>query len=144
MVRTGQGKTHLASALVNRFCSLGRAARYVTTARFFIELQSTFGKEDRTKEHLIDRYTRQRYELLVLDEFEVRNDTPWENTTLRSLIDARYGHMVATVLITNLSPEDLQDRLSRAERDRIREAGGIVDCDWGSLRRFAAGDPRAQ
>lgn len=130
----GSGKTHLASALVRRCCELGRSARYTTAFDFFVELKSTFGEPGRTQADLIQRY--RRYELLVIDEYEVRSDNSWENTVFRSLIDSRYGAMLSTVLVTNLTIEELQDYLPRAVRDRVRESGSLVECNWGSLRPF--------
>jgi DNA replication protein DnaC len=128
----GPGKSHLSSALVRRFCELGKPAKYTTASDFFLELKSTFGAEGRTQMDLIKRY--RRYALLVLDEYEVRSDSDWENGVLRSLIDSRYAGLVATVIISNLTVEKLNDYLQRAVRDRIREDGSIIDCAWGSLR----------
>lgn len=128
----GPGKTHLASALVNRFCDLGRPARYTTAGDFFLELQSTFGEPGRTKLDLIGRY--RAYELLSLDEIEVRSDSVWENNVLRGLIDARYASGVATLIITNKSEEEIRTYFSAAIRDRIREEGAVLNFDWRSLR----------
>jgi DNA replication protein DnaC len=130
--RNGPGKTHLACALANAFCDRGLPARYATAQQFFLELKSTFGEPGRTQLDLIERYGK--YELLVLDEIEVRSDKPWENQVLRGLIDTRYRRELATVLITNLGGAELQDYFSPAIRDRIREEGAILPCEWGSLR----------
>jgi len=134
----GPGKTHLASALVNGFCAVLRAARYVRAIDFFRAIKSTFGQPGRTAEELIGRFTA--YRLLVIDEIDVRSDSTWENNELRSLIDARYGHQVSTVLVTNRTKAELNGAdgsapyLSRSLRDRIRQEGGILECTWRSLR----------
>lgn len=128
----GPGKTHLASALVNRFCDLGRPARYTTAADFFLELKSTFNQPGRTQMDLIGRY--RAYELLALDEIEVRSDSPWENNVLRSLIDARYAADLATLILTNKSEQELATYFSNAIRDRLREGGAVITCGWPSLR----------
>ena len=128
----GPGKTHLVSALVNAFCDRGRPAFYCRAIDFFAKVKSTFGQSGKTLEDLERRF--RAYHLLAIDEIEVRSDSAWENALLRSLIDARYANVVATVIVTNKSEEDLNAYFSPAIRDRIRESGGVVNCDWGSLR----------
>jgi DNA replication protein DnaC len=128
----GPGKTHIISALVNAFCEAGKPARYTTAADFFLELKSTFGAEGRTQMDLVKRY--RGYAMLALDEIDVRSDSAWENQVLRGLVDARYASMVATVLVTNKSADEVNGYFSTAIRDRIREDGAIVNCDWPSLR----------
>lgn len=135
----GSGKTHLACALVNRFCQAGRAARYTTAADFFLELKSTFGEAGRTQLDLVTRY--RGYELLVLDEIEVRSDSVWENNVLRGLVDARYASDLATIILTNKREEEIGTYFSTAIRDRIREDGAILSCDWPSLRGRKAARP---
>lgn len=129
----GPGKTHLASALVNAFIHDERSAYYCTALDFYRQLKSTFGAPGKTAEDLVRRF--RQYELLVIDELEVRSDKEWENVELRSLIDARYASMKSTVLITNKTREQLGEYLSPAIQDRICESGGVINCDWRSLRR---------
>jgi DNA replication protein DnaC len=131
---TGCGKTHLASALVNRFCERLQAARFVTAAEFFCELQSTFDAKGHTKMDFRRRY--QQYPLLVIDEFEVRSNSKWENMILRDIINTRHGNLRATIFATNLQYENLEDRLPGPVRSRIDQRGGVVDFEWADLRPF--------
>jgi|GEM_PF-2220327 len=128
----GPGKTHLASALVNEFCFNGRSAFYCRALDFFTMVKSTFGAPGKTVEELERKF--RRYELLALDEIEVRSGSAWEDNVLRGLIDARYGNMKATVIITNKRPEELSTYFSAAILSRISEGGAILNCDWKSLR----------
>lgn len=136
----GPGKTHLASSLVHAFCDAARPAFYCTALDFYRKLASTFGAPGRTSEDLIIKF--RRYELLVLDEIEVRPEKPWHDNELRDLINARDGHLVSTVLCTNKSERELigdpktatVPYLSRAIIDRLCRSGGILRCDWPSLR----------
>lgn len=128
----GPGKTYLASALVIEFCNQGRSALYCRAVDFFVMLKSTFGAPGKTVEELERRF--RRYELLVLDEIEVRSESVWENNVLRSLIDARYGNIKATVIVTNKTKEELGSYFSNAILSRITDDGAIVNCDWPSLR----------
>lgn len=133
----GPGKSHLASALVNAVCDDCKRARFITANDFFLELKSTFGSEGRTQMDLIKKF--RSYHLLVIDEIEVRSDSPWENNQLRDLVNARYSMMVGTVICTNKTPDQLCGTdgaayLGTALRDRIRECGGIIHFSWRSLR----------
>lgn len=132
--KNGPGKTHQACALVNRFVSQGRSARYVRAGDFFLEVVSTFGAEGKTLLDLTRRY--ERYELLVIDEYEKRGEKPFHEQTLELLIDKRYAQVKSTVLITNLDLEDINDRLPRSVRSRIRGTGDVIHYGWGDLRRF--------
>jgi DNA replication protein DnaC len=139
----GPGKTHLASALVVEFCRKGREARFVTANDFFLSLKSTFGEAGRTQEDVVRRF--RAYDLLVVDEIEVRSDSNWENQQLRDLINARYSMVKSTLILTNKTRDEINGRdgtpyFSAAIRDRIRDdEGGIVDCNWPSLRGRSSG-----
>jgi DNA replication protein DnaC len=133
--QNGPGKTHLASALVNHFCDEGLSAFYCRAIDFFTQVKSTFGAPGKTMDDLERRF--RTYKLLVIDEIEIRSDSAWENNLLRSLIDARYASNVATVIITNKSEDEINAYFSPAIRDRIRDGGGVINCDWRSLRGAA-------
>lgn len=134
----GPGKTHLASALVHAFCDAGRPAYYCTAMDFFTALRSTFGAPGRTAEEVVRRF--RGYPLLVIDEVEVRSDSAWENNALRDLVNARYGLVLSTVLITNKTEDEINGTNGQpayfgpALRDRIRQEGAVLVCDWPSLR----------
>ena len=136
----GPGKTHLASALVLAFCRRGLESRFTTANDFFLALKSTFGERGRTQEDVVQRF--RRYELLVIDEIEVRSDSNWENQQLRDLINVRYSCVLSTVILTNKTPDEINGTsgtpyFSTAVRDRIRQEGAILVCDWPSLRARA-------
>lgn len=128
----GPGKTHMASALVNEFCKRGMPAYYCRAVDFFTAIKSTFNTPGKTLEDLERKF--RRFKLLVLDEIEVRSDSAWENNVLRSLVDARYASCVATVIITNKTNEQIHEYFSPAIIDRINDGGGVIKCDWPSLR----------
>ena len=130
----GPGKSHLAAALIFRFCDLGRPARHVSAAEFFRDLKSTFGKQGHTERDMVNRY--HQYPLLVIDEYEVRSDSDWFEYTLRDLINKRHGDLRCTVFITNLKYDELVDRLPAPVRSRIDQRGGVIDFDWEDLRPF--------
>jgi DNA replication protein DnaC len=71
----------------------------------------------------------------VLDEFQERGETDFENKKITTIIDARYAHERPTILITNYTREKLASTLSPAVLDRIRENGCGLHFNWGSFRK---------
>ena len=73
--------------------------------------------------------------LLVIDEFQERGETDFENKKITTIIDARYAHERPTILITNYTREKLASTLSPAVLDRIRENGCGLHFNWTSYRK---------
>lgn len=129
----GAGKTWMACGLVREFCRRGRGALYRDAMDYFLELKSTYDRDaKRSQEQVEAAYLKPS--LLVLDELHERGDTVWEDRMLTRLINKRYAAKLATVLIANQSPKEFKDRVGHSIHDRMFDGGGIVVCDWKSLR----------
>jgi DNA replication protein DnaC len=76
-----------------------------------------------------------RAKLLILDELQVRGDTPAEDRLITTLIDDRYASKKPTILIANLTEEGLQKSLSASVIDRFRENGLSIEFTWPSFRK---------
>jgi DNA replication protein DnaC len=72
--------------------------------------------------------------LLVIDEFQERGGTEWENRIICNLLDKRYSAMRPTILIANYTREEMAKALSPSVKDRIRENGKAIIFDWESYR----------
>ncbi len=132
----GPGKTWLACAIIREMCLSGRTAMYETTAGVFKAIKSTFGVKQRgadTEADITDALAKP--DLLVLDEAQLRSETPFENVILTSLIDTRYSHLKSTLLIANLEPKELAGCLGESVMSRMQETGQIIPCNWPSLRK---------
>lgn len=131
----GPGKTYIASGLVRELCIAGKSARYTTTDDYFQAIKAEF-KRGGNEAAVDERY--RGVALLVLDEIQVRGDTPWENRQLSKLIDHRYAKNRSTILVGNpaagQTPVELVASLGDRIEDRIHDGGGIVVCNWASLR----------
>ncbi|HYE20116.1 MAG TPA: ATP-binding protein [Tepidisphaeraceae bacterium] len=129
----GTGKTWMSCAAVQDFCRRGQRAFYMNAFDYFIELKSTFDDGSRmTQAKVEEKYLRPK--LLVLDEVHERGDTPWEDRTLTRIVNKRYEAELATVLVSNQTPEQFADRVGASIADRIHDGGGVIVCDWASLR----------
>jgi DNA replication protein DnaC len=111
-----------------------RPAIYTTAVNLFMEIKDTFRPDSEQSElSLVKKYTDAG--LLVLDEFQERGETPFEDRKITSIIDARYQNERPTILISNHSREEFASKLSAAVLDRIRENGVGLHFNWTSYRK---------
>jgi len=73
--------------------------------------------------------------LLVIDEFQERSETEWENRMISTILDRRYADNLPTILIANLTKEQLGPALGPSIVDRASENGRRIDFTWNSYRR---------
>jgi DNA replication protein DnaC len=73
--------------------------------------------------------------LLVIDEFQERGGSEWENRIICNLLDKRYSAERPTILIANYTREEMAGALSPSVKDRIRENGKAIIFDWDSYRK---------
>lgn len=112
------------------------AARYTTAMGLFLSLKQTFS--DGAKETERDAIEKWCWlPLLVIDECQERGESAWENRILTHIIDRRYGAMLDTILIANLTPEEFSASMGESVIDRIRETGTLIECNWPSFRTKA-------
>lgn len=129
----GTGKTWMACGLVTTFCRHGRYALYRDAMDYFLELKASYDDGAKVNQQAIEaRYLRP--ELLVLDEVHERGDTAWEDRMLTRLINKRYAAELSTVLISNQDEKTFAERIGASIADRIHDGGGVIVCDWESLR----------
>ncbi|MEK7278518.1 MAG: ATP-binding protein [Chloroflexota bacterium] len=107
----GCGKTHLAAAVANYRIQVRRQpALFITCADLLDHLRATFSPDSYI------RYDKRFAEiktapLLVLDDLNFRNATPWAEEKLKQLLDYRYVSWLPTVVTTSAIKEDLGDWL---------------------------------
>jgi DNA replication protein DnaC len=119
----GTGKTQLAAEIIKDL-EPDRAI-YTTAMGLFLRIRATFDKEAKETQ---DRIVRElsRSPLLVIDEMQERAESAWENQMLTHIIDGRYGNERPTILISNLTEEELTASLGHSIVDRMHQTGGII------------------
>lgn len=128
----GNGKTQLAVCAAASKCNT-QSVLYCTAMDFFIEIKSTFGRNDGdTERDVLSLYSRPSF--LVIDEFDKRAATEWENNLLFYLIDRRYRAVKSTLVISNSTPTVFSESIGDSLVSRMNETGGIIICDWPSFR----------
>lgn len=115
----GRGKTRLMVCLVNEARRRGTPGLYITTEELLDYLRETFSPQsDQPYGQFWSRLTS--VPILILDEFDRFNPTPWAEAKFFQLIEARYrqGEELLTGLATNMRVDSLPDALRSRIRDR--------------------------
>ena len=128
----GPGKTHMACGLVRQFCKAGRPAVYAVTNDVFDAIKATYGNRELSEQRVESRFSSPA--LLVLDEFQERGATDWEDRKLTRLIDKRYADNKTTLLISNQTPKAFMAAAGDSIANRVLEGGIVIECTWPSLR----------
>lgn len=133
--KVGTGKTHLATSaakfLINEHMV---KAIYRTVGSVIGDIKATFSdKSGETEAHIMRELIGA--DLLVLDEVGATKQSEFELATLFSIINGRYEQGRPMIIVSNLSPAELNDALGVRCIDRIRENGCIgVAFEWESHR----------
>lgn len=118
---TGLGKTHLSLAIANEVIAKGFGVIYCSVSSILSKLEAEhFGREENgdTEELL------QSCDLLILDDLGTEFKSSFFASTAYAIINARLLTQKPTIISTNLSMRELQDRYS--DRFASRVAGNYV------------------
>lgn len=143
----GTGKTQMAANIAQAGgwpCDDGKwnghrnirdhTALYVRAMDIFLDLRDSNKKDSKTSEkEVLGRLVE--VGLLVIDEFQERGESEWENRVLTNLIDKRYAAEKPTLIIANYDRQQLSNALSPSIKDRMHENGRSFLFTWGSYRR---------
>ena len=130
----GTGKTHLACAVGNQVIEQDLAAvRFVTVSEMLRCIKETYRKDATTSESdVIAGFVG--CDLLIVDEIGVQVGSEHEKLLLFEVLNGRYQNLAPTILISNLSADELEKFLGHRVMDRYRECGVVLAFDWESYR----------
>lgn len=130
----GTGKTHLACAVAKHVIEEHVASvRFVTVADMLRQIKETYRKDaTQTESSVIESFIG--CDLLVIDEIGVQVGSEHEKLLLFEVLNGRYQELAPTILVSNLSAEELEQFLGHRVMDRYRECGVILAFDWASFR----------
>ncbi|QIF01994.1 ATP-binding protein [Roseimicrobium sp. ORNL1] len=131
----GRGKTVMAVWLAEQRRQRGQSPGvYVRSHDLFATIRRAWHPQSQEDEWtVLERYRKAPF--LVIDEFQERSESEWENRTLVNIIDHRHANILPTVLIANLTAEAFGKSVGASMVDRIGQTGGMVECAWESLRK---------
>jgi DNA replication protein DnaC len=115
----GVGKSHLAVAVMRTFRGQGTFVKQSTLLR---QLRATYN--DKKADDPIEAC--QKAPLLVLDEMGLSGGGRDEAPMLNEILDYRYGHLLPTVITSNLDWGTLREELGERLSDRMRECAHAV------------------
>ena len=136
----GVGKTHLAQALGHQACRLGYSVLFTKANRLLSDLGG--GRADGTWEKRLHRYLKP--DLLIIDDFAIKELTKSQGEDLYELIDQRYrsGSMIVTA---NRSPKDWYPLfpnpvIAESALDRLLSCSHIITLTGRSYRSLLRPD----
>lgn len=122
----GNGKTMLASALLNEYRLLtGKDVYYTTVYDLANDYKNGF------KQETLNKYND--CELLCIDEIRDKTMTDYNRELLQQMIDYRYREKLATILISNVAPSEVKKMFEPPYISRLRQ-GLTVQMTGDDLR----------
>lgn len=130
----GTGKTlmacEFAQALID---NCGWQVRYCTAKGMISEIQASYGTDGKSEAGEIERFVR--YEVLILDEIDVKGSGANSNVLLTEVINRRYNDGRPVVIITNQAFDTLAEFVGDRVLDRLYENSFVAEFAWPSFRR---------
>ena len=124
----GSGKTHLIAAMVDWIARMTtkRAYRawiiFITSVDLLALIKYTFdrkNKDDDNTEELMSKL--EDCDLLIIDDLGTEKTTDWASELFYKIIDSRYSNLKSTIITTNLTDQELKEKLSERLVSRIYE-----------------------
>jgi len=130
----GTGKTHLSVGVALEIMQQGHSAIFTSASKIFRSIKDTYHKGSHQKEsEVMAIYTQ--CDLLIIDEVGVQRGSDFEKETFFDVINERYENMRPTIILSNLTIEEIKVFLGERVFDRLRENGGKAFLlDWPSHR----------
>lgn len=142
----GTGKNHLAYCLAERVLQVtGEDVKVTEASKIIREIKGTWGRTDSSEEYVITKYGTGKEGncdshgidspfLLIIDEIGLQFGSDTERMYLSEIINDRYNSLLPTVLIGNVTLQELKELVGDRIIDRFKEDGQVVVFDWESHR----------
>lgn len=130
----GTGKTHLACSVGNYVINnFGCSVRFVTVFDAIQRVKETYGDNGASERQVMMSFAEP--DLLILDEVGVQYGTNFEVVVITDIINRRYSDGKPTIIMSNLTREQIVEYLGSRVVDRMDEGGGgVVVFNWESYR----------
>lgn len=113
----GNGKTHLCQAASIALYEQGKFVRVMSFADMLSTLKSTFNNPDRDYDSILNRYCYA--ERLIIDDIGAGgSDTEFADKILETIVCARYGRELLTIMTTNREIKELPERVRSRLEDK--------------------------
>lgn len=134
----GTGKTTLAVAVAKGIIRKHlRSVRFVTAPDLLQEVRAAFGKGDGAEERLRDAV--REAPVLLLDDLGAEKVTDWVREELYCLVDHRYRELLPTIITSNYTVEELEERIGERTVSRLVEMCDGILLDGADRRKARKG-----
>lgn len=137
---TGTGKTMLANLIATTFIKQEKSVLILRSSQICEQARGTWHKHAQTTEQaLIEHWVS--VDLLVIDELgeaDMANNADMAKTDrerISSIIDGRYAQGKPTIITTNLTKEQMIQRLGDRAWDRLQQNAVFIAFNWQSYRQ---------
>lgn len=131
--KPGTGKTHIACAVGQALIEQFRSVVFMTVLQAIRSVKETYRKDSEKTESEAIRNLLEP-DLLILDEVGAQIGSEHEKMLMFEIINERYQNCRSTILISNLTGDELTEFMGDRVMDRFRENGAVVAFDWSSHR----------
>lgn len=138
---TGTGKTFFACCIANALLDAGYKVKVTKFSRIANEIQATFEE----KQAVLDSLNR--YDLLVIDDFDAERDTSFMNEIVYDVIDGRNTARKPIIVTTNLTGAEMNSPQTKAQQrviSRILECSIPIEIKGNDRRRVSFAKSYAQ
>lgn len=138
----GSGKSHLCAAVDNHLVHMGVPSLFITmpdllaSLREAIELQSNTEQESFTGRMNVFKTAT----VLIIDDLGAETSSPWSDSVLFEILDYRYRNRLATMIATNVNPDDFDYRI--ASRMQDTELSTVIENAAPDYRRRPLSEKR--
>jgi len=139
----GTGKTMLASAIIGAMSLQKEQGKqhkkpvFTTGTRMIRTIRDTWQNKGQSEQQAMDAFIRA--DVLVIDELGAGRCSEDDKLIMSEILCDRYAADMPTLLISNLSGDQIKTSvLDDRASDRMREGGRVVLLNWKSYRGAAA------
>lgn len=131
--KPGTGKNHLATSLIKAAIVAGiNKCQIITASKIIRTIKESWGRKDLNESEILDKFIN--LDLLIIDEIGMQFGSDTEKLYLSEIINDRYEKIKTTILIGNVTMEQLEKQVGERIIDRFREGGKVLVFDWESHR----------
>lgn len=123
----GTGKTYIAYAIKHHLEEKGTIVRFHNATDLLADIRHDFDCEPFSRKHVVDKILDSR-KLLIIDDLGAEKPTEWVAEILYRIINYRYENELPVIITSNLSLDQLAQRLGDRTASRLTEL-----CDINEL-----------
>jgi len=115
----GSGKSHLCAAVDNHLAQFGIPSLFITMPDVLASLREAIDLQSNTEQESFSGRMKlfKTVPVLILDDLAAESESSWSEGVLFEIIDYRYRNRMATMIATNVNPDDFDPRIASRMQD---------------------------